>query len=66
MAYLEPKTLTYPHCGFSAKVNWVVEVGQHSRLGQTPSRRLHHIAPFIRDPLDRNVVICPKCKAAVT
>ncbi|EDZ40789.1 hypothetical protein RB2083_303 [Rhodobacteraceae bacterium HTCC2083] len=65
MAYLDPKTLTCPHCGFSAKVNWVVGVGPHSKPGRTPSRRLYHIAPFTHDPSDRKVVICPECEAAV-
>ncbi len=66
MAYLQPKTLTCPSCSFSAEVKWVVGVGPNSKPGETPYRRLHHIAPFTRDPEDRNILICPECKAIVT
>jgi len=66
MAYLQPKTLTCPNCGFSARVNWVIGVGPNSKPGETPSRRLHHIAPFTRDAADRKVLICPECQASIT
>ncbi|MGH1577301.1 hypothetical protein [Planktotalea sp.] len=66
MAYLKPQTLTCPDCGLSAEVKWVIGVGPTSKPGQTPSRRLHHIKPFIRDADHANTLICPDCGAIVT
>ena len=49
MAYLKPKRLKCPKCGFQATIKTVIGVGPGSRRGDVPSKRFHSCVPFVAE-----------------